>query len=402
MTLYVVPNTAKPITQGNIDLLAVLPWLDSDGTVRTVYSTSFSIERGRQLLIPRVGPSGELWTATQALLAYKKNGKHLGIFRNKKDVDKYAIALSNAEAVRVAGVTPAGNLQTVPNDQLYIEEWRDIDFGIKGLTRTQASAILDNLTEGSISWAMDGVSELSFSVHDANMTMFLNNYFQARRDISFQGAIFEIAATEISQGEGSGALASIDARLRSIQSMKRAKDQEPKGIQGVTATDYAALAAAKFGLGFVGEPTTTRRSVHKATGADSDESIWTVIQRLASEAQFVAFEADGRLYFASQEWLLGKWGNYTFTYPSPEASPFQLLEIPNCRRSDDAPVDVEGTLLLARSATTMELRPGMTFTLAGMGEFDRDYLIAEVTYTYNEPDPVGISFRTPVRRQPKR
>lgn len=274
------------------------------------------------------------------------------------------------------------------------------DISLPALTDAQNRTLQSRIIQASISWTMDAVSELSFTVDDPTMNMFKSNWFQVRRDMVFGGSYFEIAAVEIAAGQGQGAEVSIQARLRAIQRMKR--DKEPKAIQGVTATDYAALAAEKFGLGFVGEATKTRRSVHKATGADSDESIWSVIQRLASEAQFSAFESNGVLYFASQEWLLGKWGNLTMTYPSPPSSPYQLLELPSCRRSDDQPIDADGTMVLARSNTTLSLRPGMTISLVGMGEFDREYLLSEVTFDLEEPDPVGVSFKTPYRKQPKR
>lgn len=274
------------------------------------------------------------------------------------------------------------------------------EISLSALTDAQNKTLQNRITQASISWTMDAVSELSFTVDDPNITMFKANWFQVRRDLDFGGSVFEIAAVQVGPGQGQGAKVEIQARLRAVQKMKR--DKEPKAIQGVTATDFAALAAERYGLGFVGEATTTRRSIHKATGADSDESVWSVIQRLANESQFSSFEADGVLYFGSQEWLLGKWGNLTMTYPSPSSSPYQILEFPSCRRSDDQPIDADGTLVLARSKTTVNLRPGMTITLSGMGEFDRDYLLSEVTYDLEEPDPIGVSFKTPVRKQPKR
>jgi hypothetical protein len=274
------------------------------------------------------------------------------------------------------------------------------DISLPALTDAQNKTLQNRIISASLSWTMDAVSELSFSVDDPNMKMFKSNWFQVRRDMEFGGSFFEIAAVEVGPGQGQGAEVKIQARLRAIQRMKR--DKEPKAIQGVTATDYAALAAQEFGLGFVGEATKTRRSVQKATGSDSDESIWSVVQRLAGEAQFSAFESDGTLYFASQEWLLGKWANIQIAYPSPASSPYQVLEIPSCRRSDDQPIDADGTMVLARSNTTLRLRPGMTMILSGMGEFDREYLLGEVTFDLEEPDPVGVSFKTPYRKQPKR
>jgi len=278
------------------------------------------------------------------------------------------------------------------------------NFRVTELTDSENELFAEYITSASVSWSIDGVSEVMLEIFDPRATMFRNNYFQVRRELSIgdgEKNLFEIASVEINQGQGDGAGIRLECRRKPIQRMKR--DRDTASIKGITATDYAALAAQKYGLEFVGESTKVRRQVQKATGADADERVWGVITRLAGEAQFSVFESDGTLYFASQEWLLGKWANLEFRYPSEAASAFQILQLPNCRRSDDADsLDSEASFILQRSTTTEGLRAGMTINLTNMGEFDRQYLIGEVSYDLGKPDPVGVACRSPYRKQPKR
>lgn len=259
-------------------------------------------------------------------------------------------------------------------------------------------------TELSVSWTMDAVSQMQVSLIDANMEFFSANLFQVRRRIKYGDSEFEIASVEVDQGPGESAKITLECRRRAIQRMKQ--DKTPEAYGGVTATDYAQIVADRFNLDFVGEPTSAKRTITKSSGPNTDESVWDILRKLAGDAQFSVFESDGTLYFASQEWLLGKWANLPFTYPpNPSivgSDPYQVLSIPNCRRSDDDEMEAEVRFILNRSETTMSLRPGMTVYLFGMGEFDQSYLISEVAYNAVEPDPIGVSCRTPVKKQPKR
>jgi hypothetical protein len=146
-------------------------------------------------------------------------------------------------------------------------------------------------------------------------------------------------------------------------------------------------------LKFVGEPTSKKKAVIQASTGKQQDSVWDVLTRSANEAEFVVFESDDVLYFASEEWLLTKWGNHELRYPSQDGDGLLLLEVPECRRSEDDPRSAEFKAILARPIAT-SLRPGMTVKLSGMFEFDGNYLITDVAYDLGVGDPVGISART--------
>lgn len=246
------------------------------------------------------------------------------------------------------------------------------------------------------SWSMDGASQIRFTVQDQKLQMLANRYFQVRRTVKYGNSTFEIASIEVQQGEGEAPNLVIEARNAAIQKMKR--DKQPGAYQGVSGTDYARIVANKFGLKFVGEPTSKKKAVIQTSTGTKQDSVWDVLTRSASEAEFVTFESDGTLYFASQEWLLGKWANLALRYPSSDKDTLMLLEVPQCRRSEDDPLEADFRAVLARP-NAKNLRPGMTVVLSGLYEFDGKYLISEVAYDEGIEEPVGIACRTAEKKK---
>ena len=212
-------------------------------------------------------------------------------------------------------------------------------FSINGLTADQSANVADFITRIELSWTMDAVSQLEFDVLDENILMLSHNYFQVRREVTYNGHVFEISAHEIKQSKGKGLIHTVECRTKAVQLMKR--DKNPEAFGESSASDFVRMACARYGLVCLAQSTAVKRTIVKATGPEVDESVWDVIQRLAADAQFVAFESDGTLYFGSQEWLLGKWANVEVNWPSEDSHTLFMLEAPNCRRSDDDPNEMD-------------------------------------------------------------
>lgn len=270
--------------------------------------------------------------------------------------------------------------------------------------------ISDRITRASISWSMDGVSQLSFSVWDPDYSMLNNNYFQLRRAVIYDRFAATIATTRISQANGRGVFVECEARDITVQAMKLNKN--PASISAGSATEYAQIAAAQVNLSFQGEYSPVVPTITSTTGT-SDESVWSVLQSLASEARFVCFVvSDGTMYFASEQWLLRKYGMQMFfgngvvfwwpDHPPDAIDPLRLVEAPICYTSDDDPYAAEFTARVDRTNAT-QLRPGMTAYLAGTGVagFRGQYLITEVEYEWRSPTPVTVTCRTPERPRDK-
>lgn len=287
----------------------------------------------------------------------------------------------------------------------------DLDiFNLGDLNTFQSRDVTKQIVQFNVSLSMSGSSQVSVSVLDPAFTFAKNNYFQIRRDIYYRHMRFEISAVETQRSASVHPLYNLECRSKAVQLMKR--DKKPEAYRGMTAYDFAFAVAKRFELNFIGEKTAKKQSIVKAKSKDADDSVWTVLQSLASEQKFVCFESEGTLFFCSEKFLLGKWGSPDFSFGEARFIPFfypestdpvfesaknkyVLLEQPTLRRSDDDISAAEGTLIVDRF-NGIHLRPGMTIYLGGIPDFESFYLITDVSYSEGTPDPVQVQFRVPV------
>jgi hypothetical protein len=327
----------------------------------------------------------------------------------------------------------------------------DIDAG-------KQSRIDANIINISVDYSMSMSNELSFDVIDFNGDMYSNNYFQIGSTVVYStktgspfaefadtdkssfnhiNLVFEIANVTIGPGPGYAPLVQVKCYTKAIQQMKR--DRKPGSISG-TGTDFVKRAAKKYGLNLFAENTSKKRQINKASGTSQAESLWEVLQNLASEAKFVLFEADGTLFFCSQKFLMGRWGTDSeiVSIPVKDRKPkgptkktqrfvplifdprrqaltnsskfneFELLQRPSITRSDNDPLDANGSAVISRANGTL-LRPGMTIQFFEFGDNlrlanpisstdDGLFLIESVSFEGNSPNPVQISFRKPEKK----
>jgi len=259
--------------------------------------------------------------------------------------------------------------------------------------RYNVQSVITNAVEKmEMSWTMDSVSQMRLTLIDPDMKFLANDYFAARRTMTYGGAEFEVASIELSEGIGNVARMTVEARRSSIQKIKR--DKNPTAYSGVTATDYARIIAARYEMNFVGEPTSEKGTITQANTDTAKESVWDVLTRIAGEAKFVVFEADNVLFFCSQEWLINKREVITASWPSTGDQTYKILTRPTCRTSEDDIYAAEIGLTMERTNAT-DLRPGMTLDLKGIPQFEQRYIITEVSYDEGSIDPVTVSARTP-------
>jgi hypothetical protein len=251
------------------------------------------------------------------------------------------------------------------------------------------------ITKLELSWTLDLVSEISFDVVDKDMFLYNRNSFLIRRDVVYNNDIFEMSNISLRQDAGSSTMISVKARKKVLQLMKR--DKNPEAYGGTSGTEFAALVAERYKLKFVGEPTAKAKVIGKSAGSSTDDSVYDVLKRSAGEANFVVFESDGTLYFASEQWLLNKWANVAIDWPNyPSTSAFYTFGMPECSKSDDDPYAAEFKMLV-NNQNGKQLRPGMTAVLNGINAFNGSYLITEVSYEEGRKSPVAVSCRTPVK-----
>lgn len=154
-----------------------------------------------------------------------------------------------------------------------------------------------------VSLTSDMASQLTFTIADPGLRMMRANYFQVRQVITYLNTKWEMSVIEIQNGQA-GEQVTLECRLQAIQKLKR--DKGSKVFDEGSPTAFAAARAAQMGLGFFGEPTAPKGTISRIRNDRTDESTWDVLTRLAGDNQFWCFESDGRLFFTSQQFLLGK------------------------------------------------------------------------------------------------
>ena len=164
--------------------------------------------------------------------------------------------------------------------------------------------ISEIITSLSVSLSVGAVSQVTINVSDPGLLYMKANYFQLRQKVRVAGEMFEIAALEVSQGSAGEEL-TLECRLTGVQKLKR--DKGKAVYSGGSATSYIAERARSAGLGFFGETSSAKSQISRVRNDKVDESSWKVMERLAGDNQFMMFETGGRIFFCSQQFLLGKY-----------------------------------------------------------------------------------------------
>jgi hypothetical protein len=264
--------------------------------------------------------------------------------------------------------------------------------GQPGKVRDEISASVMN---ADMSLTVDAVSQLSLTIHDPGFRMLNANYFQIRMPVDYDGMKFEVSVVEAGPGDGPQQI-TLDCRSAACQKMKRDKGQKSWGK--ISPSDFAKMMADQFGLKFFGQPTPAKDEIVRVRNEDTDESTWDILSKVAGDSQYWMFESDGRLFFTSQTFLLGKYANISIPWPpTDKKKDLLVLDTPTCRRSEDDPNGAECELLI-HWEDGVRLRPGMTFGLTGNGmkPFGIFYLITEVSWKPGQPESVRVVARTPV------
>jgi len=247
---------------------------------KTLVSVSVYLIKDKNLwvLIPgSSSKSGKPISKSEALKKYKSDGKHFGKFAIERNAQAYKKALESYFAT---------NLQK------------------KSLS--EVSQFGPYVTSLNLSYSIDGANQIQFTVIDRDYLMMENNLFAARRKLLYRGCMYEIGVVEVGQGPASSPQVTVTAWDAAVQAMKRNK--KPDSISGSSAYEYAVNVAREFGIELVAEKSNKTQTINKGNGANSDESVWSVLQSAANQDEFVLYVMDGVMVYGSQKWLMWKYG----------------------------------------------------------------------------------------------
>lgn len=255
------------------------------------------------------------------------------------------------------------------------------------------------------------VSEIQVQVYDPGFKMLNSNYFMIGRRVAFvlpdtiqvedsngdettismKTVDFEIAA--VSAEHGSSDTVTITARTRKMQQMRREKGQESFGR--ISPTAFAAATAARFGLEFFGEDTPVDGNIVREQNEQKDESTFDVLRRLAREAEFMFFEANGVMFFASEEFILSRQPSIDINVPSNEDDPFFAANLTVRRSSDSKDAAATFNVNMVKSTSSITVFPGLVVNLKGLNNFDKKFMVDRVSFDTSKAGFVSVSGTCP-------
>jgi len=447
------------LVYGNISLLSRVPaQTTSTGVIETLKSITIteyivfgSTKRRCIVAIPTLDTDGNKITDQKARNLYVATKSHLGIFASVKAATKYLRLLSiRSGDVQKLLRSESGNVE-VTNTTQYITTPFDTQLlpdQIKGAFKVgqviqppklgdlisipeipdQASSdgslsaidtIRDSIFSIDVSYDISATTEVTLKIIDKDYFFLENNYFVLRRVIKYRGREYEVAVIDVDAGETGSPVLTVSLRSRAVQRMKR--DKKAKNITGSNGYEFARSLAKTYGLNFFGEPNPVKtQSLVTARGKNSDDSVWTTLTRTASDGESVVFEIDGTLVYATEKFLMGKFGlygelnkmyiplpylpDYIANSDSFKDSDFQkareefpLIKWHAYRSSENDPIEADGSCQIARPNGAL-LRPGHTVLTGPLPTFFSGlYLCSQVSFSEGTNEPVNISFKSPTK-----
>lgn len=476
-TGYPVPPEApiEPLEYGNINLAArravkidnstrkINPAATRNFSWATVYSVTIgpkTISRFGQkvmVVLPSISDDGtSILTVKQAEAKFDVDGRHLGIFPTTSRpvygatgrqigirylADDYASLLSAKENQRIAN-TPDPKAKPYDGSD-YSTSSSTIDltssafvtdvFSITGIAREEQDFLSARLMDLSVSYSMNMHTELSATFYDEGYKLTSARYFDLRREYTYRGFQFEVGAVETRPGSGGSPEVSVQFWPKAVQELKR--DKKPEAIGGTNGYEYARRIAQRVGWNFVGQKSNKQQAIFKSKSSSTDESVWTVLQNVASDNQYVVYEIDGVLVYGSMQWILWKFGlssrvnangvkqyfldlRYDPTKDNNGAilqsiakdgygnqenivdnGVFELTTWPSVRRSENDGLEGNGSCSVMAPNGKL-IRPGHTVFLTTVPEhFRGGYLVSDVSFREFSPSPAEITYSTPQKPQ---
>lgn len=237
----------------------------------------------------------------------------------------------------------------------------------------------------------NSVSSLIVQVYDPDFQMYKNGFFDLERTMNYNGYFYRLTGVSMKYREGRQV---VQLTGRSYNAYKLMEDRGDQVWNGISPTEFAQIKAAEAGLTFFGEVTSVGDPIHRVQADDTDESTWDVLSRLANENNFSLFEANNKLFFASDKTIIANQNPEIIRIPATVDDTLILLDADFKRAAGDkysGSVDIR----FHKTAVAARLTPGMAVRILGMGDFDEiDLMVENVQIDIKSESQVRVSCRS--------
>jgi len=237
----------------------------------------------------------------------------------------------------------------------------------------------------------NAVSSLVVQVYDPEFAMYKNGYFDLERTMNYNGYFYRLTNVSLKYREGRQV---VQLQGRSYNAYKLMEDRGNQTWTGISPTEFAQIKAAEAGLEFFGEVTAVGDPIQRVQKDNTDESTWDVLSKLAKENEFSLFEANNKLFFATDKTIIANQNPEIVRIPATTDDTLVLLDADFKRSVDDkysGGVDIR----FHKTAVATRLTPGMAIRIIGMGDFDEvDLMVENVQVDIKPESQVRISCRS--------
>ena len=221
--------------------------------------------------------------------------------------------------------------------------------------------------------------------------MYKNGFFDLERTMNYNGYFYRLTNVSLKFREGRQG---VQLQGRAYNAYKLMEDRGNQTWTGISPTEFAQIKAAEAGLEFFGEVTAVGDPIQRVQKDNTDESTWDVLSKLAKENEFSLFEANNKLFFASDKTIIANQNPEIVRIPATTDDTLVLLDADFKRSVDDkysGGVDIR----FHKTAVSTKLTPGMAIRIIGMGDFDEiDLMVENVQVDIKPESQVRISCRS--------
>jgi peptidoglycan hydrolase-like protein with peptidoglycan-binding domain len=237
----------------------------------------------------------------------------------------------------------------------------------------------------------NSVSSLTVQVYDPEFRMYKNGYFDLERTMNYNGYFYRLTNVSMKYREGRQI---VQLQGRSYNAYKLMEDRGNQTWTGISPTEFAQIKAAEAGLEFFGEVTAVGDPIQRVQKDNTDESTWDVLSKLAKENEFSLFEANNKLFFATDKTIIANQNPEIIRIPATTDDTLVLLDA-DFKRSVDDKYSGGVSVRFHKTAVATRLTPGMAVRIIGMGDFDEiDLMVENVQVDIKPQSQVRVSCRS--------